>query len=199
VCAEYGDRRDLRVEGAIMARIIRREVRERGFFGWVFLLIFLGFNALMFYWLINYWSAIGGHVTSGTEAGRTGAAIGATMATGVIFFFWAAGAVITGLLALLTRGRKTDIEESYGGSNPVDQIIGQPVLDQQKPEQWSGILTSVVVIALIVGGLSLWILMQQPAKTDRPTPATFTVIEQQPKSDSGIRVDVPLPRERPLK
>jgi hypothetical protein len=35
------------------------------------------------------------------------------MATGVIFFFWAAGAVITGLLALLTRGQKTYIEESF--------------------------------------------------------------------------------------
>ena len=85
------------------------------------------------------------------------------------------------------------------GGGPVDEIIGQPVLDQQKPEQWSGILTSVVVISLIVGGLSLWILMRQPAKTELPAPATFTVIEQQPKSDSAIRVDVPLPRERPLK
>ena len=50
----------------------------------------------------------------------------------------------------------------YCGSSleGVDEIIGQPVLDQQKPEQWSGILTSVVVIVLIVGGLSglsLWI------------------------------------------
>ena len=96
-----------------MARIVRREVRKRGFFGWAFLLIFLGFNALMFGWLISYWNLIGGHLTSGTDAGRAGAAIGATMATGMIFFFWAAGAVITGLLALLTRGRKTYIEESF--------------------------------------------------------------------------------------
>jgi hypothetical protein len=30
----------------------------------------------------------------------------------MIFFFWAAGALITGLFALLTRGRKTYIEET---------------------------------------------------------------------------------------
>jgi hypothetical protein len=96
-----------------MARIIRREIRKRGFFGWVFLLIFLGFNALMVAWLVTYWNLIGDHLTSGSEAGRAGAAIGATVATGMIFFFWAAGAVITGLLALLTRGQKTYIEESF--------------------------------------------------------------------------------------
>ena len=96
-----------------MARIIRKEVRKRGFFGWVFLLIFLGFNALMLAWLVSYWNLVGGHLTSGTDAGRAGTAIGATMATGVIFFFWAAGALITGLLALLTRGRKTYVEETF--------------------------------------------------------------------------------------
>ena len=96
-----------------MAKIIRREIRKRGFFGWVFLLIFLIFNALMAAWLIRYWGLTSDHLTSGSEAGRTGAAIGAAMGTGVIFFFWATGAVITGLLALLTRGRKTYIEESF--------------------------------------------------------------------------------------
>jgi hypothetical protein len=95
-----------------MARIVRKEIRKRGFFGWNFLLIFFGFNGLMVAWLVAYWNQIGGHLTSGSEAGRAGAAIGATIATGMIFFFWAAGAVITGLLALLTRGRKTYIEES---------------------------------------------------------------------------------------
>jgi hypothetical protein len=58
------------------------------------------------------WPAIGGHLSSGNDAYRTGAAIGATIGTGMIFFFWAAGALITGLFALLTRGRKTYIEET---------------------------------------------------------------------------------------
>jgi len=90
--------------------IIRREIRKRGFFGWVFLLIFLGFNALMAVWLFNYWSQIGGNLATSSEAGRAGAAIGATIGTSMILFIWAVGAVITGLLALLTRGPKTYIE-----------------------------------------------------------------------------------------
>jgi Uncharacterised protein family UPF0547 len=85
------------------------------------------------------------------------------------------------------------------GCGPVNAVIGQPLLDQQKPKQSFGILASVVFV-MIVAGLSLWgILQQQPAKTEPPSPATFTVIEQQPKPDGAIRVDVPLPRERPLK
>ena len=79
---------------------------------------------------------------------------------------------------------------------PENEIIGQPFLDQQKPKQSFGLLGSVVFV-MIVGGLSLWgVLQQQPAKTEPPSPATFTVIEQQPKPDGTIRVDVPLPRER---
>jgi hypothetical protein len=94
-----------------MAKLIRKVIRKRGFFGWIFLIIFLGFNALMIGWLISYWNVIGASVSSGSEAVRTGSAIGATIGTGVIFFFWMAGAVITGLLAVVTRGRKTYIEE----------------------------------------------------------------------------------------
>jgi len=37
-------------------------------------------------WLVTYWNIIGDHLTSGSEAGRAGAAIGATVATGMIFF-----------------------------------------------------------------------------------------------------------------
>src|SRR5262249_17528272 len=90
----------------LMAKIVRRETRKRGFFGWIFLLLFLGFNALMVRWLVSYWSAISDGPSS------AGHAIGATIGAGMIFFFWTAGAVITGLFALLTRGRKTYIEES---------------------------------------------------------------------------------------
>jgi hypothetical protein len=82
-----------------MPTIVRREVRKRGFFGWVFLLIFLLFNAFMIGWLITYWNAV------------SGVTVGSTIGTGIIFFFWTAGAVITGLLAILTRGRKTYVEE----------------------------------------------------------------------------------------
>jgi hypothetical protein len=94
-----------------MATVIRREIRKRGFFGWLFLILFFAFNVLMLLWLVAFWNNIGAiHPTSAAaEAGRN---IGAGIATGVIFFFWAAGALILGLCAMLTRGRKTIIEET---------------------------------------------------------------------------------------
>lgn len=79
--------------------------QKRGFFGTLFLVIFLVFNALMVWWLLSYWAEIGGSLDQGSEAARTGAAVGATIGTSVILFIWALGAVITGLLALLTRRR----------------------------------------------------------------------------------------------
>jgi hypothetical protein len=41
-----------------MSRIIRTEKRKRGFFGWIFLLLFIVFNLLMGAWLISYWSLV---------------------------------------------------------------------------------------------------------------------------------------------
>lgn len=98
-----------------MTRVVQREVRRRGVFGWIFLLLFWAWNALMVWWLVSYWATVSPLVTSGSEAGRTGAAVGATLATGTIFFFWAAGAVIFGLLAFFTRGRRMLITETDAG------------------------------------------------------------------------------------
>jgi hypothetical protein len=95
-----------------MARVVRREVRRRGFFGWVFLIIFLGFNALMAAWMIGAWNIMGNQMgTSASDAERAGTAIGGVIASGVILWIWVLGAIVTGLLALLTRGSKTVIEE----------------------------------------------------------------------------------------
>ncbi len=60
-----------------MARIVRREKRRRGVFGWIFLLLFWVFNAIMLLWMITAMSTVG-HVASAetTDAGRAGAAIG---------------------------------------------------------------------------------------------------------------------------
>lgn len=93
-----------------MGKVIRREVRKRGFFGWVFLLVFLGFNLLMVAWMLLYWSEVA-KISTTSDAGRTGQAIGSVIGTATIAFFWVAGAVVTGLFALLTRGRKTIVEE----------------------------------------------------------------------------------------
>ncbi len=93
-----------------MVRTIQREVRKRGFFGWVFFLLFWAFNILMAAWLITYWPFLNKDNVLG-EAEHAGKVIGGTIGTGLIAFFWVAGAVILGLFALLTRGRKVIITE----------------------------------------------------------------------------------------
>jgi len=116
-----------------MAKVIRREVRQRGFFGWVFLTVFFGFNILMAWWLIAYWGEVGQSLVTGSEAQRSGAAIGSTVGTGVILLIWALGAVITGLLAILTRGSVQIIEETTpsGGTAAVS--------DREFPESYNGL------------------------------------------------------------
>lgn len=95
-----------------MATVIRREVRKRGFFGWLFLLLFLGFNAVMALFFFGGMSGVAEMPAPASEAEMAGRAIGATMAGGMILVVWALGAVITGLLAILTRGSKTIVEET---------------------------------------------------------------------------------------
>ncbi|WP_394700925.1 hypothetical protein [uncultured Cohaesibacter sp.] len=94
----------------MMATVVRREIRKRGFFGWVFFLLFIAFNALMLLWLV-----LGVNAMSDTEAvsaaEQAGKTIGSAIGVGMILFVWVVGAVITGLFALLTRGRKTIVEE----------------------------------------------------------------------------------------
>lgn len=72
-------------------------IRNRGFFGWLFLILFLAFNAYiaatLIYGIWQRWS-IG---FSGTE----------TIAFGSIIIMWCIGSVILGLLAILTRGSKS--------------------------------------------------------------------------------------------
>ncbi|RCS21374.1 hypothetical protein DUT91_24595 [Phyllobacterium salinisoli] len=79
-----------------VAKIIRKEIRRRGFFCWVFLLLFLGFNIFMAYGLF-----------AGVQQAATGPVASEAEAAGR-----AIGAVILGLFALLFRGRKTLIEET---------------------------------------------------------------------------------------
>lgn len=92
-----------------MAKVIRRETRKRGFFGWVFLLLFLAFNAFMAFWLFSYWGDLSS-TTAASDAERAGKAIGGTVGSGLILMIWVAGSVITGMLALLTRGQRVIVE-----------------------------------------------------------------------------------------
>jgi NADH:ubiquinone oxidoreductase subunit 6 (subunit J) len=95
-----------------MSKIVRREIRQRGFFGKLFKFLFIVFNVLMVMWLIVYWVQISNTLSNMSDAEKTGAEIGTTIGTGFILFFWMAGDVILGLLALLTRGSKVIVEET---------------------------------------------------------------------------------------
>jgi hypothetical protein len=96
-----------------MSEVVETQIRKRGFFGWLFLLLFWAFNALMALWAWTSFSLIHErYVTASgqySEAQQVGTAIGGAIGGAVILFVWVAGAVILGLLALLTRGRKTVI------------------------------------------------------------------------------------------
>ncbi len=79
----------------------------RGLLGWIAKWLFILFNLLMFAWLISYFVTIGDLMSdTRDEFEQAGAAIGATMGTGLILMIWALGAVILGLATLLTRPRK---------------------------------------------------------------------------------------------
>lgn len=90
---------------------IQREVRRRGLFGQVVLASFWLWQIVMIVWVARYWSDAGGDYATATGAAQTGAALGLTIGTGLIAFFWLAGSVVFGLMALLTRGPKLLITE----------------------------------------------------------------------------------------
>lgn len=76
---------------------------KRGFFGKLVLLAFWAFNALMVLWI---WGGTQAAVES--QAGMSGAeAAGAAIGTGlgitILVFVWLIGAVILGIMSLLTR------------------------------------------------------------------------------------------------
>lgn len=76
----------------------------RGFFGKIFKWTFILFNIVMVAWLFSYWGLAGEHIDqAGSSAGQAGAAIGATIGTGLLFGIWAFGDIILGLFVLFTR------------------------------------------------------------------------------------------------
>jgi hypothetical protein len=90
-----------------MAKTVSIEVRKRGVVGKLFKWTFILFNLLMGFWLFSYWGSVGELIDGQTsDAARGGGAIGATLGTSFIVFFWVAGAVVLGLFTLMTRGKK---------------------------------------------------------------------------------------------
>ncbi|MFN3575517.1 MAG: hypothetical protein ACK4TJ_00810 [Tabrizicola sp.] len=95
-----------------MTTIIRTERRKRSIFGKLFLLLFWLFNLLMALWLFSAFQISSDQIAAATSgAQRAGATIGTGLATGIILTIWMAGAVILGLLVLLTPS-KTIITET---------------------------------------------------------------------------------------
>lgn len=80
---------------------------RRGLFGGLVKILFIVFNLAMLVWTISALGT-GGQMASDalTDADRMGAEIGTALAFGLILSIWAAGAVVLGLLMLLTRPRK---------------------------------------------------------------------------------------------
>lgn len=93
--------------GVVTKRTI--EKRRRGFFGWFFLLLFWGFNLLMAYAIIV---SVGKSPPPAglTQAQRDAYNAGIGLGVMVSLFFWAAGAVVFGLLAYFSRGKREFIE-----------------------------------------------------------------------------------------
>lgn len=91
---------------------ITTETRKRGVFGWIVAVFFWAWNAFMTWCLISGLAKTSDHyLTIDSEAGRTGAAIGAAIGIGALLFMWVAGAVILGLMMIFTRGRRMMITQ----------------------------------------------------------------------------------------
>jgi hypothetical protein len=90
-----------------MARTVRIEKRQRGVFGWIFLVAFWAWNVFMGIGLIGGIAnnvEMADHISG--EAQKAGHAIGTVMGAGMLFVIWVLGAILLGLFVMLTRGKK---------------------------------------------------------------------------------------------
>lgn len=87
------------------------ERRRRGVFGWFFLLVFWGWNALMVLTLFNGIAGTSSEYERlATDAARQGYSAGVGMGILLLLVLWAVGSVVTGMLAFFTRGRAEMVE-----------------------------------------------------------------------------------------
>lgn len=81
---------------------LRKLVRST--FGKVVKWTFIGFNVLMLVWLVGGVGSASQAVNQAhSQAERAGAAIGTGIGAMLIIFLWVAGAVVLGIMTLLTR------------------------------------------------------------------------------------------------
>ncbi len=80
---------------------------KRTFFGKIVKYTFIAFNILMLIWLIGGMSSASEGISNAdSEAEQAGATIGTGIGAMLIIFIWVAGAVILGIITLLTRAKK---------------------------------------------------------------------------------------------
>lgn len=95
-----------------MSRIVRTEVRKRGFFGKLIKYAFIAFNLLMIVFFIMGIDGLSeGAKDLQSDAEKAGYGLGAALGMGALLLIWALGDIILGLLVILTRGKTTIIEE----------------------------------------------------------------------------------------
>jgi len=96
--------------------VVRTEKRQRGAFGKLIKWLFIGFNIVCAIWVASGLSAVSKIQTHST-AEQIGTHIGATIGFAAIGSIWLFGAILLGILVLLTRGDTVIIEEkSSAGS-----------------------------------------------------------------------------------
>ena len=92
-----------------MARfqVTQIEKRRRGPFGWFVALLFYGFNAIMVVLMVLTWTGVGTVAEQGYDDVSVAAAgLAGFLSTVALFWFWLFGAIILGIMMLLTRGKK---------------------------------------------------------------------------------------------
>jgi hypothetical protein len=94
-------------------KVVRTEKTVRGLFGKIVKWSFVGFNLLMLLWVLSYCSFVGKAASSAaTDAEKVGTGIGSILGSGMLLFIWMFGAVVLGIMTLLTRGKKIIVEET---------------------------------------------------------------------------------------
>lgn len=143
-----------------MANTIQIERRKRGFFGWIFLILFWLFNAVMLVSCVSGLSSVSttySGLSNGAE--RAGAAIGTTIGMTMILGVWAAGAVILGLLVLFSRGPKfietvsPTATPASSGALPLADVTSPSNEATQHPKRgipiWGWVLGTLAVLIFI--------------------------------------------------
>lgn len=91
-----------------MAKRVLKTRTERGCAGQTLVILFLGWNLAMAFWMFLAWFGMSEPVAS--EAERAGRAIGSYLVFGRILTVWILGVIVLGIFIMLTPGQ-TIIEE----------------------------------------------------------------------------------------